>query len=159
MTNESWLQGLALLVANLRDRDLTPEAQAIRGATYRQELGHLSDAEWEATVRGCVRTLDWFPSIRELLEHAAAHRRESDAAKAIERRSEETREEGRAAARQGLALVRAAVAEAEKLLPPAPAHVLAEPEPVVVLQDERYDELQRQKAAILEAAERGGGGV
>ena len=71
MTDHAWDEGMGLLEANLRDRDLTPNMTAIRGATLRAALSHLTDEQWFNAVRRCIEVQDWFPTVRELLEHAA----------------------------------------------------------------------------------------
>lgn len=43
-----------------------------RGRVYREALNHLSDAEWGYATIEAVRTLDWFPTVKELLELAGS---------------------------------------------------------------------------------------
>lgn len=55
------------LLATLRDRDLTDVMVEERGKVYREALDHLSERQWVHAVNTAVRTLDWFPTIHELL--------------------------------------------------------------------------------------------
>lgn len=73
MTDESWMEGYGLMEANLRDRDLTPPMKALRGATLRAAMNHLTDAQWSQVVQEALRKRDgWFPVVGELEEYAAA---------------------------------------------------------------------------------------
>lgn len=55
------------LLATLRDRDLTEAMVDERGRVYREALDHLSERQWAHAINAAVRTLDWFPTIHELL--------------------------------------------------------------------------------------------
>jgi hypothetical protein len=59
------------LLATMRDRDLSESMQDRRGQLYRQALGHLTDEQWRHAVNDVISSLDWFPSVRQLLEAAA----------------------------------------------------------------------------------------
>lgn len=72
MTNEAWVRGMALMVSSLKDRDLAPEMADVRARAYREALDHLSDGEWRYATVEAVRTLDWFPSVKELLDLAGS---------------------------------------------------------------------------------------
>lgn len=42
-----------------------------RGNFYRRALDHLTEHEWVGAVDAACRSLDWFPTIRQLLEYAS----------------------------------------------------------------------------------------
>ena len=54
-------------MATLRDRDLDESMIDERAKVYREALNHLSERMWVHAVNSAVRTLDWFPTIHELL--------------------------------------------------------------------------------------------
>jgi hypothetical protein len=70
LTDQAWAQGMAELVTCLPDREQTAEMQTVRGNAYRAELKHLSDEQWWYAVRASVRGLNWFPTVRQLLDYA-----------------------------------------------------------------------------------------
>lgn len=43
-----------------------------RGRVYREALNHLGDGEWRYATIEAVRTLEWFPTVKELLELAGS---------------------------------------------------------------------------------------
>lgn len=98
MTEGSWVEGMKSLLATMRDRDLSEPMQERRGKLYREALGHLSDEQWTFAVNDCIASLDWFPSVRQLL--AAAERAPLPSALAL---SDDTRtvEEKRSDFRRG----------------------------------------------------------
>lgn len=171
MTDHAWDEGYSLLEANLRDTDKTPAMKALRGATLRAAMDHLSDERWGVVVQQALRSASgWFPVLGELEGYAAALpatssitfvptgngrvRRVITEASPASALPEDTRapEERREDARRLLDQVVVAVTEREKQLPPTP--FVTQPEPVVVvLSDERLDELRRQARAIAEQAE------
>jgi hypothetical protein len=61
---------MELLLANLRDRDLTPAMVEVRGDSYRRRLDHLGDEHWLYVVDLALDRHDWFPTIHELLDIA-----------------------------------------------------------------------------------------
>jgi hypothetical protein len=72
VTNDAWDEGMALLEANLRDRDLTPGMKSLRGATLRAAMNHLSDEQWGGVVQEALRSpTGWFPVLGELEDYAA----------------------------------------------------------------------------------------
>lgn len=69
MTEEAWDEGVKLLKANLRDQTKTEEERAIRGATIRAAMNHLSDDEWGWIVQQAITKPDgWYPTVGELLD-------------------------------------------------------------------------------------------
>lgn len=113
---------------------------------YREALGGMSNDQFRSAVREVILAERFFPPPAVLLGYGR------DAASAsqplLPPRTEEDREAGRLAAKAGLDAVKAKYQEAAKKLPPAPT-VTPAPSELVVASDERMDELQRQKAAIL----------
>ena len=151
MTKQAWSAGMALLAVNLRDRELTQAEKALRGQAYRRELDHLTDEAWAAVVQDMIRSVDWFPTIRELLDSAARLR---SVVLPVERQLEadtRTPDEKRADAKRGLALVRAEVAKVwARPVPALPVRTM-EPEPTLVrFSDQRMADLQAQARAIVE---------
>ena len=55
----------------MRDRDMAEAMQAVRGDAYRDQLDHISPAVWAWCVDEAIAMLDWFPTVRELLDLAA----------------------------------------------------------------------------------------
>jgi hypothetical protein len=107
VTEEAWQKGSALLEANLPRRDATKGVQSLRGATYRQELGHLTDDQWEFAVWETIRNEDWFPSIATLLRYASEYEPPVLALPPA-RRTDEEREQARVDAKRGLDMIRQA---------------------------------------------------
>jgi hypothetical protein len=108
------------LLANLRDRDLTPAMLKVRGESYRRELDHLSDEAFDHAVKTAIRTLDWFPTVHQLLEFAAEA---PQPARSLLSDDTRTLEEKRADAAKGLAMIRLAYVNARRAehgLPPLP---------------------------------------
>lgn len=110
MTDQSWIQGTALLTVNLRDRELSEEQKRLRGGSYRAALDHLTDREWLAAVNDCIQAQDWYPTIRELLDYASRQRAALPSERQI---AQDTRsiEERREETKRGLELVKTKVAE------------------------------------------------
>ena len=75
MTEQAWLQGMRDLLAAFPDKDQDQSLMEHRGRVYRRELAALSDEEWLAAVSAALREEKWFPTIKALLDHAAAERR------------------------------------------------------------------------------------
>jgi hypothetical protein len=46
------------------------ESQRLRGNSMRRELDHLSGEQWLYAVRACIRGLNWFPTVRQILDYA-----------------------------------------------------------------------------------------
>jgi len=113
---------------------------------YREALGGMSNDQFRGAVREVILAERFFPPPALLLGYG----REVARSLALPEppRTEEDREAGRLAARAGLEAVKARYQEAAAKLPPAPI-VTPPPPELVVASDERMDELQRQKAAIL----------
>lgn len=172
MTDHGWDEGYSLLEANLRDTDKTPAMKALRGATLRAAMDHLTDEQWGVVVQQALRSESgWFPVLGELEAYAAALpptgsvmfvptedgrvRRVITEATPAPALTDETRtpEERREDAKRLLDQVVAAVTEREKHLPPTPVVTQPEPAALVVLSDERLDELRRQARAIAEQPE------
>jgi len=138
---------MAQLVACCTSADLTPEMAHLRGRCYREDLSDLTDDGWLRAVK-LARQRKWFPSVEELRE--LAH--EATAVAGFlppARRTDEEAEADRVAARKGLELVRSAVQERAKDLPPVPGVTL--PQVLVVeATDDRLELLRRQAAEIAE---------
>jgi predicted anti-sigma-YlaC factor YlaD len=80
--------------------------QALRGETYRAELGHLTDEAWEHAVRECLRCEDWFPTIATVLRYADEYQPPAQYLPP-HRRTEEEKAEAREIAKRGLEQIRA----------------------------------------------------
>lgn len=109
MRDEAWVMGMTELVVSFPDRDQDPEVLRARGAVYRRELGSLTDEAWLYAARESIRTSRWFPTVAELLDLAG--RAPVMAPRAALPDDTRTPDEKRAAARQGLELIRAEVAK------------------------------------------------
>jgi hypothetical protein len=151
VTNDAWDEGMALLEANLRDRDLTPGMKSLRGATLRAAMNHLSDEQWGGVVQEALRSpTGWFPVLGELEDYAA--RLPQATTRTALPDDTRTPEERRTDAVRLLEQIKAAVRDAD--LPPAPVVSVPREETVIVLKQypERLDELRRQAAVIKETA-------
>ena len=147
ISDRAWVEGMAQLVACCTSADLTPEMAHLRGRCYREDLSDLTDDGWLRAVK-LARQRKWFPSVEELRE--LAH--EATAVAGFlppARRTDEEAEADRVAARKGLELVRSAVHERAKDLPPVPVVTLPQPR-VVEATDDRLEILRRQAAEIAE---------
>lgn len=171
MTDHGWDEGYSLLEANLRDTDKTPAMKALRGATFRAAMDHLSDEQWGVVVQQALRCESgWFPVLGELEAYAAALpptgsvtfvptedgrvRRVITDAPAVPELPGETRtpDEKREDAKRGLEIVKAAYEERVSTLPPRP--IVSTPRPTeVIASDERLDQLRRQAREITDTAE------
>lgn len=157
MNEKTWIKGMALLVANLKAPDLTPEMATLRGDTYRRKLGHLSDEVWLYAVDAALEEPGgWFPGIGDLLDHAARAPVPAPAAALPD--DTRTVEEKRADAKRLVGVLRAAVDG-----PDAPAVESSqglsraiERKPVVAT-DERLEALKRQAQEITAASSAEGG--
>jgi hypothetical protein len=176
VTDHAWDEGMGLLEANLRDRDLTPHMKAIRGATLRAAMDHLTDEQWAVVVQRALRNeAGWFPVLGELEAYAAELppmgtvtfvptedgrvRRVISPEPTVlllpESPDTRSKEEKRADAARLLETVKAAFEERVSTLPPRPL-VSTPPPPLVISKDdypERLDELDRQKEQILAGTE------
>jgi hypothetical protein len=153
MTDESWTTGMHALVVAFPDREMNRGYASDRGALYRHHLNHLTDEAWMHAVSEAIRTERWFPTIAALLDLAGEYR---PALLYIgpAKRTEEEAEEARAQARRGLELVKQAVAERVKKLPPAPAPSPLPEANVVVAHDDRLDKLRQQAKVIVDGGEK-----
>lgn len=151
MTDHAWEEGMALLEANLRDTDKTAAMKALRGATLRAAMDHLTDRQWGGVVQEALRSpTGWFPVLGELEDYAARLPQEPTSLALPD--DTRTAEEKRADAARLLDTIKAAVVEREKTLPPSPIVTLPQ-ERIVELSDERLEELRRQAREIAEEAE------
>jgi hypothetical protein len=159
VTDHAWEEGMALLEANLRDADKTPAMKALRGATLRAALDHLTDRQWGAIVQEALRSpTGWFPVLGELEDYAERLPQEPTTAALPD--DTRTPEEKREDAKRGLEIVKAAFEERVATLPPRP--LVSTPPPgghEVIASDERLDELRRQAREITEPAEPVHGGA
>lgn len=104
MDQQSWDKGIALLLANLPQRDSSQGVQALRGETYRAHLAHLTAEAWEFTVDACIREEEWFPAIATLLRHASGYQ---PPAPMEPRRTDEEKDRDREVAKRGMAMIEA----------------------------------------------------
>jgi hypothetical protein len=119
-------------------------------AVYQEAVGEqLTDGQWVAAVRDVLAHERFFPSPAVLLDYAS----DAPARAALPpvRRTAEQVEADRAAARQGLELVRAAVA---KSVPKAAPKEAVRPmrDTTVKASKARLDELERQRREITQEA-------
>lgn len=49
---------------------MEPEERSVRGTTYREHLGHLPDDAWAYAVDQAVASVQWFPTVAEMLAFA-----------------------------------------------------------------------------------------
>jgi hypothetical protein len=145
---------MALLAANLRDTDKTPAMKALRGATLRAAMDHLTDRQWALVVQEALRSpTGWFPVLGELEDYDARLPQEPTSMALPE--DTRTPDEKRADAARMLDTIKAELAAREAELPPTPV-VTPPPEPTIVVLDqhsERLDELRRQAQQITDTAE------
>jgi hypothetical protein len=148
VNEQTWIKGMALLVANLKAPDLTPQMATLRGDTYRRKLGHLSDEVWLYAVDAALEEPGgWFPGIGDLLDFASRAPIPAPAAALPD--DTRTPDEKREDAKRGLEIVKAAYEERVATLPPRP--IVSTPRPTeIIASDERLDELRRQARAIAE---------
>lgn len=151
MTDAAWMAGLALLhQAGLPGWPTDPAESEARSNTLRTLTDELSDAEWLHACTEAAKRERWFPVPATLRDYASTY--VSLARMLGPARGEAQRQLDRAECERGLALVKAAVAERAKLLPPAPTVSLPPDPHLAVRTDERMDELRRQAEAITEGA-------
>ena len=95
--------------------------QAVRGDAYRDQLDHISPAVWAWCVDEAIAMLDWFPTVRELLDLAARAPRSPTPSRALlppgDRDAIDA--ERRESTRRGMEAIRAKVAEINGAAPPA----------------------------------------
>lgn len=150
MTEHGWARGMALLVANLKAPDHTPDMARLRGETYRRMLGQLSDDDWFFAVDEAIREPGgWFPGVGDLLNYAS--RAPHLPVTALPGEPALSAEERRQNAEHGMRLLREVEREVNRHLPPAPRVVAPEEPYLAVVSDERLDTLRKQAAEILTA--------
>ena len=111
MKDHAWARGMAeLQKSGLPGWPTDPQESAMRAELYRRHLDDLGEDAWLHAVAEAVRQGRWFPLV-EALRGYAAEWAPAQPLLPPARRSEEQLAEAREAARRGLELVRAAVAE------------------------------------------------
>lgn len=144
----AWVRGMALLLANTKSPNLTPEMATLRGQTLRRLIAHLPDADWLFAVDEAICAPGaWFPDVAQILDDASRAPRKEHRALLVQ--DTRTTEERREDARHGLKLVKGAYAAAVEAGTVKPQIVTKPAEPLIVqASDERLDFLRRQAEEI-----------
>jgi hypothetical protein len=109
--DHAWARGMAeLQKSGLPGWPTDPKESAMRAELYRRHLDDLGEDAWLHAVAEAVRHERWFPTVAALRDYAAGWVPEFKLLPPP-RRTEEQLIEAREAARRGLVLVMAAVAE------------------------------------------------
>lgn len=146
MTDEAWVRGFGELILAFPNREQTTVEATARAQLYRKHLDTLSDEQWGYAVRLAILRDGWFPTVARLLEFGESYTPPAAGYLGPAPRTQEQEQVDREAARKGLELVKAAVAERGLPILPPPSM----PEPVVVVaHDDRLDDLRRQREKIL----------
>lgn len=140
MTDAAWADGWEILRVCCQDREMTAEDRAVRSRCYRLDLNHLSDEQWAYAVT-LARRDRWFPTIADLLRHAADFQHVTTPSTRLLTMGEieSQREAGRQSAREGLEMIEAELAK-QGIRVPRPGRA------VVHVREERLEELRAQAA-------------
>ena len=146
MQDAQWARGWAELIVAYPQREEASEQGALRAALYRKHLDDLAPDAWLFGVEQVIRTETWFPTVAHLRACADAWRPPVLPALPM---SEEEREDARAAARAGLAMLQAAFDAGA--VGPVRAMPEVRPEVVVEASEDRIALLKRQAEEIQAA--------
>lgn len=157
MNDRDWATGWADLQLSYPEREEMPETKASRAGLYRRHVDDLDGPAWLYAVEHCIASSKWFPTVAELRDAALAYRPPvAGLLQTSQRPPEEVeaeRAEARAAAKKGLEMVKAAVAEAQQrgavvVVKAEPAQPMPKPSDEV---EERLALLRRQREQVMAA--------